>query len=88
MTENEVKFAERLTELLVKAKEKKNVLNYKDIGDTFKGMTFTAEDAEKTLEFLEANGVDVLRMEENTHDDEVLMMSDDDEVSIEEGGRS
>ncbi len=84
MTENEVKFAERLTELLVKAKEKKNVLNYKDIGDTFKGMTFTAEDAEKTLEFLEANGVDVLRMEENTHDDEVLMMSDDDEVSIEE----
>ena len=84
MTENEVKFAERLTELLVKAKVKKNVLNYKDIGDTFKGMTFTAEDAEKTLEFLEANGVDVLRMEENTHDDEVLMMSDDDEVSIEE----
>ena len=84
MTDNEVKFAERLTELLVKAKEKKNVLNYKDIGDTFKGMTFTAEDAEKTLEFLEANGVDVLRMEENTHDDEVLMMSDDDEVSIEE----
>ena len=84
MTENEVKFAERLTELLVKAKEKKNVLNYKDIGDTFKGMTFTAEDAEKTLEFLEANGVDVLRMEENTHDDEVLMMSDDDKVSIEE----
>ena len=62
MTENEVKFAERLTELLVKAKEKKNVLNYRDIGDTFKGMTFTAEDAEKTLEFLEANGVDVLRI--------------------------
>ncbi len=84
MTENEVKFAEKLTELLVKAREKKNVLNYKDIGDTFKGMPFTPDDAEKTLEFLEANGVDVLRMEENTHDDEVLMMSDDDEVSIEE----
>ena len=84
MTENEVKFAERLTELLVKAKEKKNVLNYKDIGDTFKGIPFNAEDAEKTLEFLEANGVDVLRMEENTHDDEILMMSDDDEVNIDE----
>ena len=84
MTENEVKFAEKLTELMVKAKEKKNVLNYRDIGDAFKGMTFTAEDAEKTLEFLEANGVDVLRMEENTHDDEVLMMSDDDEVRIDE----
>ena len=84
MTENEVRFAEKLTELLLKAKEKKNVLNYKEIGDAFQGMPYTAEDAEKTLDFLEANGVDVLRMEENPHDDEVLMMSDDDEVGVEE----
>ena len=47
-------------------------------------MPYTAEDAEKTLDFLEANGVDILRMEENPHDDEVLMMSDDDEVGVEE----
>ena len=84
MTENEVRFAEKLTELLLKAKEKKNVLNYKEIGDAFQGMPYTAEDAEKTLDFLEANGVDILRMEENPHDDEVLMMSDDDEVGVEE----
>ncbi|MBP3879928.1 MAG: RNA polymerase sigma factor RpoD [Lachnospiraceae bacterium] len=84
MTENEVRFAEKLTELLLKAKEKKNVLNYKEIGDAFQGMPYSAEDAEKTLDFLEANGVDVLRMEENPHDDEVLMMNDDDEVGVEE----
>ena len=84
MTENEVRFAEKLTELLLKAKEKKNVLNYKEIGDAFQGMPYTSEDAEKTLDFLEANGVDILRMEENPHDDEVLMMSDDDEVGVEE----
>ena len=84
MTENEVRFAEKLTELLLKAKEKKNVLNYKEIGDALQGMPYTAEDAEKTLDFLEANGVDILRMEENPHDDEVLMMSDDDEVGVEE----
>ena len=84
MTENEVRFAVNLTELLLKAKEKKNVLNYKEIGDAFQGMPYTAEDAEKTLDFLEANGVDILRMEENPHDDEVLMMSDDDEVGVEE----
>ena len=84
MTENEVRFAEKLTELLLKAKEKKNVLNYKEIGDAFQGMPYSAEDAEKTLDFLEANGVDILRMEENPHDDEVLMMSDDDEVGVEE----
>ncbi|MDO4805407.1 MAG: RNA polymerase sigma factor RpoD [Lachnospiraceae bacterium] len=84
MTENEVKFAEKLTRLLMKAKEKKNVLNYKDIGETFQDMPFTAEDAEKTFSFLEANGIDILRMEENTPEDEALLMSDDDEVSIEE----
>ena len=40
MTENEVRFAEKLTELLLKAKEKKNVLNYKEIGDAFQGMPY------------------------------------------------
>ena len=84
MTENEVRFAEKLTELLLKAKERKNVLNYQEIADAFQGMPYSAEDAEKTLDFLEANGVDVLRMEENPHDDEVIMMSDDDEVGVEE----
>ena len=34
MTENEVRFAEKLTELLLKAKERKNVLNFKDFMDS------------------------------------------------------
>ena len=84
MTEREVHFAEKLTELLQKAKTKKNVLNYSEIGDNFKGMEFTAEDAEKVVDFLEANGVDVLRMEDTVRDDEVLLLSDDDEASIED----
>ena len=84
MTEREVQIAEKLTELLQKAKTKKNVLNYSEIGDNFKGMEFTAEDAEKVLDFLEANGVDVLRMEDTVRDDEVLLLSDDDEASIED----
>jgi RNA polymerase primary sigma factor len=84
MTEREVHFAEKLTELLQKAKTKKNVLNYSEIGDNFKGMEFTAEDAEKVLDFLEANGVDILRMEDTVREDEVLLLSDDDEASIED----
>ena len=84
MTEREVYFAEKLTELLQKAKTKKNVLNYSEIADNFKGMEFTAEDAEKVLDFLEANGVDVLRMEDTVREDEVLLLSDDDEASIED----
>ena len=84
MTENDIKFAERLTQLLLMAKKKKNVLNYSEIGDAMKGLPFTAEDAEKTLDFLEANGVDVLRMEDNIKDDEVLLISDDDEINIDD----
>ena len=74
MTEREVHFAEKLTELLQKAKTKKNVLNYSEIGDNFKGMEFTAEDAEKVLDFREANGVDVLRMQDSVRDDEVHLL--------------
>ena len=84
MTEREVHFAEKLTELLQKAKTKKNVLNYSEIGDNFKGMELSAEDAEKVLDFLEANGIDVLRMEDTGREDEVLLLSDDDEASIED----
>ena len=84
MLENDIKFAERLTQLLLMAKKKKNVLNYSEIGDAMKGLPFTAEDAEKTLDFLEANGVDVLRMEDNIKDDEVLLISDDDEINIDD----
>ena len=84
MVENDIKFAERLTQLLLMAKKKKNVLNYSEIGDAMKGLPFTAEDAEKTLDFLEANGVDVLRMEDNIKDDEVLLISDDDDIPIDD----
>ena len=84
MTEREVQIAEKLTELLQKAKSKKNVLNYSEIGDHFRGIDFNAEDAEKVLDFLEANGVDILRMEDTVRDDEVLLLSDDDEASIED----
>ncbi|MCR5295044.1 MAG: RNA polymerase sigma factor RpoD [Lachnospiraceae bacterium] len=84
MTENDVKFAEKLTMLLLTARKKKNVLNYSEISDAFKGLPFSAEEAEKTLDFFEANGVDVLRMEDNIKDDEVLIMSDDDDIGIDD----
>ena len=74
MNTNDAVFAEKLTQMLISAKGHKNVLSYTEIGEFFKGIPFTAEDAEKTIEFLEANGVDVLKMEDSQNDDEVLLI--------------
>ena len=84
MKSNESLFAEKLTDLLLLAAQKKNVLAYKEIGDYFREIPFTAEDAEKTMEFLEANGIDVLKMDDTENDDEVLLLSDDEEAEIGE----
>ena len=85
MEQEQVVFSQKLTDLLQLAAKKKNVLEYKDIGDMFKGLNVGAEDLEKTLDFLESNGIDVLRMNDSTPDDEVLLLSDDDaDIEIEE----
>ena len=84
MNTNDAVFAEKLTQMLISAKGHKNVLSYTEIGEFFKGIPFTAEDAEKTIEFLEANGVDVLKMEDSQNDDEVLLIPDDDDLPSED----
>ena len=85
MEQEQVVFSQKLTDLLQLAAKKKNVLEYKDIGDMFKGLNVGAEELEKTLDFLESNGIDVLRMNDSTPDDEVLLLSDDDaDIEIEE----
>ena len=78
MEAKEIAYAEKLTELLTLAAKKKNVLDYKDIGDVMNDVTVGADELEKTLDFLEAAGIDVLRLNDTTTDDEVLLMPDDD----------
>ena len=73
------KFSERLVQLLELAKKKKNVLEYQEINDFFKDMAINSDILEKTFDFLEANGVDVLRMDVNPGDDLLL----DDDIDIE-----
>ncbi|MBQ6469543.1 MAG: RNA polymerase sigma factor RpoD [Lachnospiraceae bacterium] len=85
MEQEQVVFAQKLTDLLELAAKKKNVLEYKDIGDMLKGLEVGADELDKTLDFLEANGIDVLRMSDSTPDDEVLLLSDDDaDIEVEE----
>jgi len=76
------KFSEKLTELLELGKKKKNVLEYQEINDFFRDTPLDAEYLEKVFDFLETNGVDVLRTSES--DAVVLMINDETEGTIDE----
>ena len=77
MEMNMGKFSEKLVELLELAKKKKNVLEYQEISDFFKDQSLEVEQMEQVLDFLEASGVDVLRISGN---DEELILDDDADI--------
>ena len=84
MEENAAKFEEKLKELLVMAKKKKNILEYQEISDFFADMQLEAEQFDKILDFLEANNIDVLRITDDDSDDEILLdVDDEDEIEVE-----
>ena len=78
MEMNMGKFSEKLVGLLELAKKKKTVLEYQEISDYFKDQPLDAEQMDKIFDFLEASGVDVLRITENSADD--LMLDDDMDI--------
>ena len=80
MEMNMGKFSEKLVELLELAKKKKNVLEYQEINDFFKDQLLGVEQMEKVFDFLEASGVDVLRITDSNADDMIL---DDDDADID-----
>ena len=81
MEENMGKFEEKLKELLVLAKKKKNILEYQEISDFFSDMELDSDHFEKILDFLEASNIDVLRITEDDPDDEIIL-SDEDDVDM------
>lgn len=86
MDENtKVKYEEKLKELLATAKKKHNVLEYQEIVDALAGLSLEEDGVEKTCEYLEQNGVDILRIQEEDElieEDEVIL-SEEDEVDVE-----
>ena len=84
MEENTNKFMEKMKELLAFAKKKKNVLEYQEINDFLSDTELNPGQIEKIYEFLEANGVDILRMsnfdeEEDDMEPDDLMLDDEAE---------
>ena len=80
MEMDKAQFAEKLKALLDLAKKKKNVLEYQEINDFFQGITLTADQMDLIFEYLENNGVDVLRLPE----DDALLEADDIPIEDEE----
>ena len=83
MEMNMAKFSEKLVELLELAKKKKNVLEYQEISDFFKDSPLEVDQMEKVFDFLEASGVDVLRITDNSGD-KLLLDNDMDMDGIED----
>ena len=84
MEMNMGKFSEKLVELLEFAKKKKNVLEYQEINNFFKDTPLNAEQMEKVFDFLEASGVDVLRISDSDADEALLLDDDLDKIAEEE----
>ena len=84
--EEKKKFQERLIALKELAKNKKNVLELSEINNFLKDIELTEEKTEKVIEFLEASGVDVLRISDDrdTDDDMILQLEESGEVPDED----
>ena len=83
MEMNMAKFSEKLHELVEMGKKKINVLAYKEINEVLKDMELDSDAMDKLYEYLEAYGIDVLRIPEGDSDD-TFLLSDDDEVNLSE----
>ena len=80
--EAKAKFQEKLTALLELGKKKKNILEYQEISDFFKDMNLDAEKFELVLDYLEHNGIDVLKMTDDDDADDIIL-DEEDEVEVE-----
>ncbi|MCQ2498260.1 MAG: RNA polymerase sigma factor RpoD [Lachnospiraceae bacterium] len=77
------KFNEKLKGILKVAKKKK-MIDYKEVNDYFAELGLQDEQLDKVVEFLDQNGVDVLRMtDEDIDDEEEIILTEEDEVDVE-----
>lgn len=85
MEENIVKFGEKLKDLLKMGKNKKSILEIQEINDFFSDMELNPDQMEKVFEYLESNGIDVLRInaDVDVDDDLEVVLTDEDEVDME-----
>ena len=77
--EQRLNFQQKLIEILELGKKKKNMLEYQEIADFFKDLNLDPEKFEMVIDYLEQNGIDVLKI---SNDDDIIL-DDEDEVEVE-----
>ena len=81
--EQKLKFQQKLIEILELGKKKKNMLEYQEIADFFKDLNLDLEKFEMVIDYLEQNGIDVLKISNDDDVDDDIILDDEDEVEVE-----
>jgi len=81
--EQKLKFQQKLIEILELGKKKKNMLEYQEIADFFKNLNLDPEKFEMVIDYLEQNGIDVLKISNDDDVDDDIILDDEDEVEVE-----
>lgn len=84
MDESKVKFTDRLKELLIYSRQKKNVLEYQEVNDFFSDLELDSVRIESILEYLDKHNVDVLRYDDSVEMEDNELILDDKEAEDEE----
>ncbi|MBO4696790.1 MAG: RNA polymerase sigma factor RpoD [Lachnospiraceae bacterium] len=79
-----MRFQEKLKELSAFARKKKNVLEYQEIVDFFKDIELQPGSMNRIYDYLESNGVDILREETMAEIDDIPMLDDDADLAGED----
>ncbi|MBR4760600.1 MAG: RNA polymerase sigma factor RpoD [Lachnospiraceae bacterium] len=77
------KIEEKQTKLLKLAKTKKNMMDYQEVVDFFSDLQLEDDLLDSAIEYLEKNGVDVLRMSDDDEPDEEMLLAEEEEVDVE-----
>ena len=81
--EQRLNFQQKLIEILELEKKKKNMLEYQEIADFFKDLNLDPEKFEMVIDYLEQNGIDVLKISNDDDVDDDIILDDEDEVEVE-----
>ena len=81
--EQRLNFQQKLIEILELGKKKKNMLEYQEIADFFKDLNLDPEKFEMVIDYLEQNGIDVLKISNDDDVDDDIILDDEDEVEVE-----
>ena len=80
------KIQEKLKTLLAKAKKKKNVLESQEIALFFADMDIQDDQMDRITDYLEQNGVDILKItgdDDEPEPDEEILLSEEEDVDVE-----